>query len=592
MRTPRRSRLVLVTVGVAALCLLGQGIAVGFVGADDTPTAGAGAFEMHRGVSLTMGERLPTGGAKVAGVEPATKAGSPLSGPAKGAAEPRLTPRTAGWNTLMTETFEGAWPNGLWSTFDNNGSTGGAVFWDDENWIAHSGYWSGWPAGGGANGLDPNFDFYANDMDSWAVYGPFDLSGYPYAELDFWYWNRSESGFDPFYWAASGDGGSFVGDFVWGDSGGWQHVEFDLSGYLGDTDVWIAFIFQSDSTNTWDGPFVDDVALGAGVPNDDFGSATVIGGVPYTRTQDVAQATTALDDPSFDPCLTPGYGQRYGSVWYAYTAPNSYVATVDTIGSDYDTILGVWTGSPGSLSPVACNDDSPSGGILQSWTQFNLSTGTTYYIEVASFNPGPSPANLTLNMTTTPLIVEESFRSVGAYDGWVLEEDEASAKGGTFDSTATTGRLGDDSLDRQYRSILDFDTSSLPDGAVVVGVTLRIKRQAISGTNPFTTHGYLTVDQKTGFYHENSALEKFDFHAVGSRGNVGRFIKTPALGWYRAPLRAPSYALVNLTGHTQFRLRFAVDDNDDFGDDYLAFFTGNAPVETDRPELIVSYYVP
>ena len=58
---------------------------------------------------------------------------------------------------------------------------------------------------------------------------------------------------------------------------------------------------------------------------------------------------------------------------------------------------------------------------------------------------------------------------------------------------------------------------------------------------------------------------------------MGRFIKTPAEGWYRAPLRAPSYPLINLTGTTQFRLRFATDDNDDMGADYLSFYTGNAP---------------
>ncbi len=52
------------------------------------------------------------------------------------------------------------------------------------------------------------------------------------------------------------------------------------------------------------------------------------------------------------------------------------------------------------------------------------------------------------------------------------------------------------------------------------------------------------MDLKTGAYHEHPALENLDFHAVGSRGNVGRFIKTPSSGWYRAPLRAPSYALV------------------------------------------------
>ena len=122
---------------------------------------------------------------------------------------------------------------------------------------------------------------------------------------------------------------------------------------------------------------------------------------------------------------------------------------------------------------------------------------------------------------------------------------------------------------------------------MITGVTIRIKKQAISGTNPFTIHGLLTVDMKTGFFHDNPALEKLDFQAIGSRGNVGRFIKTPAEGWYRAPLRAPSYLLVNLTGHTQFRLRFVTDDNDDLGADYLSFYTGNAadghrPARTDH----------
>jgi hypothetical protein len=123
-------------------------------------------------------------------------------------------------------------------------------------------------------------------------------------------------------------------------------------------------------------------------------------------------------------------------------------------------------------------------------------------------------------------------------------------------------------------------------------VTLRIKRESITGTNPFSTHGLLLVDMKTGFYHDIQSLEKYDFQAAGSRGNVGRFIKTPSAGWYRAPLRARNYVLVNRTGTTQFRLRFEVDDNDNSTADYLSFFTGNTPTGTDRPELIITYYLP
>ena len=57
-------------------------------------------------------------------------------------------------------------------------------------------------------------------------------------------------------------------------------------------------------------------------------------------------------------------------------------------------------------------------------------------------------------------------------------------------------------------------------------------------------------------------------------------------------LRAPAFPLVSLTGHTQFRLRFDLDDDDDDVADYLSFYTGDAPTAADRPELIVGYYIP
>ena len=168
-----------------------------------------------------------------------------------------------------------------------------------------------------------------------------------------------------------------------------------------------------------------------------------------------------------------------------------------------------------------------------------------------------------------------------------------SGKGGTLDAAAATARLGDDDGDRQYRAILDFNTAGLPDDAVVVGVTLRIRRESLIGTNPFVTHrgaegGHAGPEPSTG----DSDWRGYDFHAIGSRGRVGRFYRADPDGWYRAVLRAPAYPLVNLTGHTQFRLRFDLDDDDDGVADYLSFFTGDAPVATDRPELIITYYVP
>jgi hypothetical protein len=49
---------------------------------------------------------------------------------------------------------------------------------------------------------------------------------------------------------------------------------------------------------------------------------------------------------------------------------------------------------------------------------------------------------------------------------------------------------------------------------------------------------------------------------------------------------------VNQRGPTQLRLRFAVDDNDDGGADYLSFLCGDAGRVADRPVLTVTYYLP
>ncbi len=269
---------------------------------------------------------------------------------------------------------------------------------------------------------------------------------------------------------------------------------------------------------------------------------------------------------------TLSWGAVGGALWYGYCYD-----TTDNDACDSISWIDAGTATSVVLPALAPN-------ATYYWQVF-ASTGSYPY---AVYADGDTWWSFT---TEAPVLQEMTFRSIGDYDGLVIEQDEASGKGGTFDAGSMVTGVGDNVLDYQYRSILHFDTGGLPDGAVVTGVTLKVKRQAMVGANPFDSLGYLTVDQKTGAYHEDPALEKLDFHAVGSRGNVGRFIKTPALGWYRAPLRAPSYALVNLTGTTQFRLRFALDDNDNGVADYLSFYTGNA-VASDRPELIITYYVP
>jgi len=177
-------------------------------------------------------------------------------------------------------------------------------------------------------------------------------------------------------------------------------------------------------------------------------------------------------------------------------------------------------------------------------------------------------------------------------DGWIRESGENTDTGGRVDNTSTTLRLGDDALNRQFRSILSFDTSSLPDNAVITSVTLKIKHAGISGTDPFKTHGKLLADICMGGFEGNVMLEKGDFKVQCSKDAVMEFSKTKVDKWYTQVMDPLDYGYINLTGVTQFRLRFAKDDNNDFGADFLKIYSGgDAVLETNRPQLIVEYYV-
>jgi hypothetical protein len=185
----------------------------------------------------------------------------------------------------------------------------------------------------------------------------------------------------------------------------------------------------------------------------------------------------------------------------------------------------------------------------------------------------------------------KAFRSVGANDGWVLESTETSGVGGTLNATATTFRLGDDAADKQYRSILHFDTSSLPDTAVITSVELSINYHSVVGSEPTSD---LLVDIRKPRFGTSADLEIGDFQAAASKSAAASFMTVTMDEngtWFLAYLASNDYQYVNLTGTTQFRLRYAVDDNNNNSADYCAFYSGNAAF-AHRPQLVIYYYVP
>ena len=183
------------------------------------------------------------------------------------------------------------------------------------------------------------------------------------------------------------------------------------------------------------------------------------------------------------------------------------------------------------------------------------------------------------------------FTSVAFYDGWVLESTETSDMGGTRDNRAATFNLGDDAANKQYLGILHFNTAGLPNTAVITSVTLKINAQGSVGTDPFGTHGSLLVDIRKSFFGTSPRLVISDFEALASSSSIAAFDVTPVDNWYSAALDSAGYPYINLTRTTQFRLRFATDDNNNLFADYMMFYSGNA-VAAMRPQLIVTYYIP
>jgi len=201
----------------------------------------------------------------------------------------------------------------------------------------------------------------------------------------------------------------------------------------------------------------------------------------------------------------------------------------------------------------------------------------------------------TINRKPVELITE-TYRSNGKNDGWVLESSEDSEQGGFKDSVNTTFVLGDDAHNKQFRSILHFPTFYIPDNAVITRALLMIKAEALAGTDPFTTHGNILVDIRSGAFgfigpFPYRGLQVSDFQSPSHRDAVGMIENNQFNGWYWAWLDGSAFEYINLNGITQIRLRFQIADNDDLGNDYIRFFSGDYDDLALRPRLVIEYYV-
>jgi hypothetical protein len=144
-------------------------------------------------------------------------------------------------------------------------------------------------------------------------------------------------------------------------------------------------------------------AAAAPPANDNFANAQTISG---QLTSSNVQATKQTGEPNHAD--DPGGA----SVWYSWTAPSTGNFAVTTCGSQFDTLLGVYTGSAvNALTEVASNDEgfrcSSDGSDHQSDLVFHATSGVNYKIAVDGYSAGGGTADtgnflLSVSADTTP----------------------------------------------------------------------------------------------------------------------------------------------------------------------------------------------
>ena len=176
-------------------------------------------------------------------------------------------------------------------------------------------------------------------------------------------------------------------------------------------------------------------------PNDNFVNAQAISGCSGSVPGTNVAATREIGEPNH-------YNGGSRSVWYQWQSPSSSSVTLTTAGSNFDTVLGVYTGTAvGSLTLIGNNDDVTPGSDISSRVIFAANAGTTYRIAVDGYNndgSGGDVGSITLNWNASSCSPPSSVSFSGAPFS-VSEGVDANGIGfeGTGFRTITVLRSGD-----------------------------------------------------------------------------------------------------------------------------------------------------
>ncbi len=258
------------------------------------------------------------------------------------------------------------------------------------------------------------------------------------------------------------------------------------------------------------------------------------------------------------------------------------------------------TGNAGAAGVKMSYSDGGSKYVLTNVTgDYNISVPYNWSGKITPSKSGISffdPAyrsysNVLANVTSADYegVYTLTLYSNSLDDGYIVESADDSNSGGTMNSTSTKIYAGDDILNREYRSILSFDTSGLPDTANIYSAKVYLKKLSIAGVNPYDT-GSLVLSIQNPYFGTIQGLETGDYEA-SSLEDVGTLSRTSS-SVYACDINDSYYPDINFIGSTQFRLVYAPGDGGDLHADNIQFGSGNNKYKTNRPKLIIQYKLP
>ena len=125
-------------------------------------------------------------------------------------------------------------------------------------------------------------------------------------------------------------------------------------------------------------------------PRNDWAERADLAPIGTTVEANTEGATSSTGEPVHG-------GPGGASVWYRVVAPHAGTMVITTCGSSYDTLLAVYSGTPGMLSQVTTNDDNPRCGGGTSRVTFPVLAGAQYYVAVDGRNAATGDLRLTVD---------------------------------------------------------------------------------------------------------------------------------------------------------------------------------------------------